>query len=785
MSCAASFTLLVPASDIMDWAPIDKAYFWRHIASTTYFLLVFEIIGARSIRRTLHGYHGFIPIIIPFWTSVATHSLRCIALLAVFQAPAAAVQTLSLLVIAATNAFLPPIISRIPKPSLFYHDILPALTYLRSYEYQALPDEAHIRLVRLEGFLSWRRIRILSYPLEKCPPFDAISYTWDGQGRTSWVIVDGYRLSVTRNARHILNDFTPTFGRRMIWIDSICIKQGEDYDSLKEKEIQVGRMSEIYGRAVRVRIWLSKSSVLESPLPEFSTSKRRKIGDILGAVAGRLMFCSFCPPTLSSRVLERLLSHDYWTRVWVVQEIAFAREVLIHIGSTCFYWESISAFATESWPDCLEKRYGGPPATLSDNPFNNVQLSKPVFRGLQQIALITSIRQDTLNGNYQSLLSLLVLFAKTRASDSRDKVYGMSSLVGGAKDLSDSSSTISADYNLSARKLYLKTACFILSRDIDVRVLMYAGIGWPRTTRGLPSWVPDWTSIPETYLDGFTSSYFKWSGPGHSEVFPLSGNLCKISGGRIIDTISAQTRAIDHDDPSRLWFREICDVVGRQLDHISKADIDLSGKSSRCYRRCPGRWRGAIYRVLVGDSQSYWGEVPECTGVTTFERPDLFSPCDASEKDYQTSDRATPQSRANLEHAYNVWRMLLHPPYQRVELEEKSAEHSQFTAVSRAQTQGRKFAITQTGRMCLVPPGTEVGDALLLFETAIVPYLIRPITHGTRRGKDEITKRYLLVGHCFALGIMGGGHRDCNISWKPNPEGYDPLVCREQDIILL
>ena len=80
----------------------------------------------------------------------------------------------------------------------------------------------------------------------------------------------------------------------------------------------------------------------------------------------------------------------------------------------------------------------------------------------------------------------------------------------------------------------------------------------------------------------------------------------------------------------------------------------------------PGRWRGAIYRVSVDNSRSYWGEVPEFTGVTTFERPDLFSPYNASEKNYQNPQRATPQSRANLEHAYNVWRMLPHLPHEEV-----------------------------------------------------------------------------------------------------------------------
>ena len=45
--------------------------------------------------------------------------------------------------------------------------------------------------------------------------------------------------------------------------------------------------------------------------------------------------------------------------------------------------------------------------------------------------------------------------------------------------------------------------------------------------------------------------------------------------------------------------------------------------------------------------------------------------------------------------------------------------------------------------------------------------------------KTKTTMRYFLIEHCFALGMMRSGHRDSNISWKPNPEGYDPLVSGE------
>ncbi|KAH7232790.1 heterokaryon incompatibility protein-domain-containing protein, partial [Fusarium tricinctum] len=125
-----------------------------------------------------------------------------------------------------------------------------------------LPSQAHIRLVRLQGFLFWHRIQILSYPLNTCPAFEAISYTWDGQAATSCVIINSRRLLITRNAQQILHDFTPACGERMIWIDSICINQGQDVDSLAEKKAQISRMAEIYRRVTRVRVWLSQPSVL-------------------------------------------------------------------------------------------------------------------------------------------------------------------------------------------------------------------------------------------------------------------------------------------------------------------------------------------------------------------------------------------------------------------------------------------------------------------------------------------------------------------------------------------
>ncbi|KAH7175066.1 heterokaryon incompatibility protein-domain-containing protein, partial [Fusarium flagelliforme] len=491
-----------------------------------------------------------------------------------------------------------------------------SVTSQEMYNYQALPSQAHIRLVRLRGLLFWQRIQILSYPLDACPAFEAISYTWDGQAATTCVIINGRRLLITRNAQQILHGFTPACGERMIWIDSICINQSQDVNSLAEKKAQIGRMSEIYRRATRVRVWLSRSSVLETQLPEFLHLVPQERNATIEHAILRLFLRFAGPPSPSSRSLELLLSHNYWSRVWIVQEIAFGQEVIIHLGSTCVTWESVPSFATSLLPTNEDEEKLGPIIRLGRNIFYDIPLSGRVIRGIRQVCLITSLRSKLTNEAPRELLSLLELLIGTQAFDPRDKIYGAFRQLFHNKmhTLADQDTNrgIRADYKVSARILYTNLALSYLTIDgeRDARILLYAGMGWPRRVGNLPSWVPDWTSIPETHLRGMTSKLFHRSiGLGEPEcedTFSVAGNVLKISGCRVIDVISAQTRIIDHNDTSRQWFHEVCDVVGGQLRVMSKEETDISGGLSRCYRRCPGRWRGAIFRVLIGDITSYW-----------------------------------------------------------------------------------------------------------------------------------------------------------------------------------
>ena len=112
-------------------------------------------------------------------------------------------------------------------------------------------------------------------------PYEAISYTWDGQvpspdhAISCAIKEDGSvreeALQLTKNSSEALRRFRLRHGFRLLWIDSVCIDQSNP----QEKSHQVVLMSEIYAHAKLVLVWLG-------PDP---TSNGKRIFDFLAACA--------------------------------------------------------------------------------------------------------------------------------------------------------------------------------------------------------------------------------------------------------------------------------------------------------------------------------------------------------------------------------------------------------------------------------------------------------------------------------------------------------------------
>ncbi|KAK4452184.1 heterokaryon incompatibility protein-domain-containing protein [Podospora aff. communis PSN243] len=207
---------------------------------------------------------------------------------------------------------------------------------LPKYQYSPLPD-GWIRLIKLlpdhrpEAPI---KIELHHHDLSsKTFKYAALSYFWgSGAGKAVAVGANGY-IPVTRNLwaalrrlrEFYLDEDDSSLLPQYLWVDSICINQ-KDHE---ERSRQVERMAMIYHYAKCVVVWLETvvkingrgSTVTDSDTAlealentvEYTRNKRAR-------------------PIASTRQwqeVKKLLGQPWFRRVWVLQEAAAARKILM------------------------------------------------------------------------------------------------------------------------------------------------------------------------------------------------------------------------------------------------------------------------------------------------------------------------------------------------------------------------------------------------------------------------------------------------------------------------
>jgi hypothetical protein len=105
--------------------------------------------------------------------------------------------------------------------------------------------------------------------------------------------------------------------------------------SLDEKNHQVEMMNQIYGNAVRVCIWLAKSD----------ESSHTALSFIENEVSHLQSFDQLCDSEGASKkwaALLDLMQRPWFSRRWVVQEIALARDAIIYCGHEKISWQKFA-----------------------------------------------------------------------------------------------------------------------------------------------------------------------------------------------------------------------------------------------------------------------------------------------------------------------------------------------------------------------------------------------------------------------------------------------------------
>ncbi|KAI9855748.1 MAG: hypothetical protein M1813_009638 [Trichoglossum hirsutum] len=215
------------------------------------------------------------------------------------------------------------------------------------YEYEALSNKRHsIRLLNLFSSSS-ENPQIECELVVKDPDqnnmndteYEALSWCWGTAQQTSYINIrkDGRLyikyvspdlVAALRALRHPQQD-------RYLWIDAVCINQ----DNYPEKNHQVEMMSTIYGEAKSVCVWLG----------EGDNSSRMAFRFIKDEVLQLQNFDELCESERASSkwgALLDLMQRPWFSRRWVVQEIALAQDAILYCGADTIPWK-VFAVAVE------------------------------------------------------------------------------------------------------------------------------------------------------------------------------------------------------------------------------------------------------------------------------------------------------------------------------------------------------------------------------------------------------------------------------------------------------
>lgn len=316
--------------------------------------------------------------------------------------------------------------------------------------YAPLGNKDHVKEIRLlrlfQGSLDDAiHGELVIAQLQDQMAFTALSYTWaDEEGdssRNSPIFLGRHwdMFPVTQNCAAALRRMRLLDRDLMVWVDAICIDQGNHV----ERNHQVGLMTEVYSCAEQVFVYLGDGRPeITSMLAKVRWPKERR--------------------SITLAAAQIFFSLPYFSRIWVVQEVANAKSVTVHYGS-----RSVDLAALQLVPSFATHLPGWIKAGYNK--------SKPSWEDFSQLLLDTS--------------------TSTRASDPRDSVFA---LFGLAKDCG--SQGLVADYTLTLPEVYIGAAAFAILNLGDKRIMRYA-VG--RNADGIPTWVPAWGRVRRSPTDEF------------------------------------------------------------------------------------------------------------------------------------------------------------------------------------------------------------------------------------------------------------------------------------------
>jgi hypothetical protein len=602
------------------------------------------------------------------------------------------------------------------------------------------------------------------------PQFSALSYTWgapidgldpgwDDSTATESIFVDGKEFPVRWN----LFDLLWTLGMRiarddpLLWIDAISINQ----DDLSERSQQVRLMDKIYKDPRHIVIWLGRrsddSDLAIKTMIDLAKSWESRSKDMrkpslhpsMKEEYNTLVERELTGPKSKEQLLAlvRLFLRPWWKRAWIVQEFVLPYNAqIICEGAPFADWDDLDF----TWR-LICQHYQN--FSLYREPdrrqlFNIIELlvrsaihARPLFELRQRFSDRRKFPSLSLPEAFQYL-------SRSRASDSRDKVYA-------ALGLTPDAHLIEINYAWPVGQVYIHATKTCIEYYKSLHIMNFCSAPENHNVDGLPSWVVDWSDrkygsrLPicadvygsEIRGDGTAEPLYS-AGGSNDLCFRFDPEKTLVLSGYVIDQIdyASEARAVELIIESEIHGP----VDEKRMEELLLANQEFQKQESFSFRQ----------KILNHEWLRDW--LGQATG---FEQSSTLTP-DGPVGDAKESDTTKMQyvpTDEPLTAAFMATLMCdtgIDSTHQRRRLRTFGGSVDNDTirvSIDRC-LYGRKFIASKGHLLGLGPAETQLGDIVCVIPGHQTPMLLRNAEAGM----------YTFVGECYIHGIMDGEFLDFN-----------------------
>ncbi|KAI3327310.1 hypothetical protein HD806DRAFT_531888 [Xylariaceae sp. AK1471] len=164
-------------------------------------------------------------------------------------------------------------------------------------------------------------------------PYEAISWSWGRDAQDYAVMIHKgtrcYRHRVNRALALALKYLRLPNAHRTLWVDGMCI----DMENVEERNSQVQLISMIFSCATQVCVWLGEDDDNSATAIQFIKDEVIKLDN----------FEVFAKHAVKWNALLAFMQRSWFSRRWVVQELALSAEATIYCGPDQIKWETFAS----------------------------------------------------------------------------------------------------------------------------------------------------------------------------------------------------------------------------------------------------------------------------------------------------------------------------------------------------------------------------------------------------------------------------------------------------------